>query len=562
MTKAYSYIRFSDPSQAKGDSYRRQFEATQRYCKENNLTLVSETAYVFFDEGVSAFDGSLHDDETSLSKFYNFVKEGAIPVGSTLIIESLDRLSRERVRAALPRFLDILNAGINIHTLQSNKTYLHDSTDDYDLFQSILEMSRSHKESLWKSVRLLEAWQNKHNNAATIKLSKVCPAWLDPVYDENDGNLKKKPIGFAPNDFAKAVKKIFQYTIDGYGRETIARMLNEEGINAPRSELGWGSSGIYKVITSISVMGYHQPTTLIEGKRVNRGEPIKNYYPEVIDPDTFEKARAATESRNHHKARKHPPEFQIWQGLATCALCGSRLHSYGTGKKVKGKLIEGNKQRWIRCYSAKRGKCEAVSIRLDKLEPVFKEILAKLNILALVQSSASEINAKLDVVTGKLAAERAKLKRFRGDYATRDSETILSLIYEAEDVVKALEKQEKDYIADLAADQIVDKADFFSRLDLESFTGRSRANSILKRLKVQIGINTSHQRFHIVKDGKPAFDLVLGKEDKIGAMPANHEYSAIIQIQDGTFTPFINNDENDMGDEEYENEGYDTRDGY
>ena len=563
MKKAYSYIRFSDSKQAEGDSYRRQLVATQEYCKENNLELVSESDYMFFDKGVSGYDGSLRDDETKLSKFYQFVKTGAIPAGSTLIIESLDRLSRERVRAALPRFWELLDAGIIIYTLQSKKTYTEKEEDDIDLIHSILEMSRSHNESRWKSVRLLEAWQNKHDNAKTTKLSKVCPGWLDPVYDEMDTNPKKKPVAFAPNEHAAAVKKIFQYTIDGYGREAIARMLNAEGIAAPRSKIGWGSSSIYKIISSISVMGYHQPTTMEDGKRVDRGQPIQNYYPEVIDRDTFEKARTATEGRNHHKARKHPPEFQIWQGLATCALCGSRLHSYGTGKKVKGKLIEGNKQRWIRCYAAKRGKCEAVSIRLDKLEPVFKEVLAKLNVLALVQSNASEINAKLDVVTGKLLAERAKLAEFKDAYATRRSETVLSLIYETEDAVEALVTQESGYIADLAADKIVDKADFFSRLDLESFAGRSRANSILKRLKVQVGINTTTLRFHVVKNDQPAFDLVLVNEDKIFAMPADHEYSAIIQIQDGTFTPFINaNNDDDMGDEEYENEGYDTRDGY
>ena len=118
-------------------------------------------------------------------------------------------------------------------------------------------------------------------------------------------------------------------------------------------------------------------------------------------------------------------------------------------------------------------------------------------------------------------------------------------------------------MTDLAADKIVDKEDFFARLDLHSFPGRSRANSILKRLKVKIGINTTQQRFHVIKDGKPAFDLVLVKEDSTIAYPADRGHSAIIQTQDGTFTPFIGtNNDNDTGDEEFENEGYDTRDGY
>lgn len=562
MNKAYSYIRFSDPKQAEGDSYRRQLTDTLAYCKEHNLTLVSDSEYMFFDEGISAYSGKLRTDETELSRFFKLVKDGAILPGSTLIIESLDRLSRENARTALPRFLDLLNAGINIHTLQSKKTYTHDSNDDMDLFQSIMEMSRSHRESLWKAKRISSSWKEKQDNAHNFKLGKTAPAWLMPVYDEKDkDNKKKKPIRFIENDERVAViRKIFQYTLDGYGRNVVARMLNEEGIPAFRTTEGWGASSIHKVLTSISVLGHYQPTTTENGKRVPRGEPIQDYYPPIIDSDTFEKARIAVATRNSTKARKQTPEFQVWQGLAVCALCGSPLHSYSNGRKPP----EGQKAiRWMRCYAAKKAKCDAGSIQVNKLEPVFKEILAKLNILALVQSSASEINAKLEVVSGKLVAERAKLADFKKAYATRRSETVLSLIYETEEAVEALETQEKDYMSDLAADQIVDKEDFFARLDLHSFPGRSRANSILKRLKVKIGINTATQRFHVIKDGKPTFDLVLIEEDKTIAFPADREHSAIIQLQDGTFTPFISaNDDDDVGDDEYENEGYDTRDGY
>lgn len=562
MNKAYSYIRFSDPKQAEGDSYRRQLTDTLAYCKEHDLTLVSDSEYMFFDEGISAYSGKLRTDETELSRFFGLVKDGAILPGSTLIIESLDRLSRENARTALPRFLDLLNAGINIHTLQSKKTYTHDSNDDMDLFQSIMEMSRSHRESLWKAKRISSSWKEKQENAHHLKLGKTAPAWLIPVYDEKDeDNKKKKPTHFIENDEKVAViRKIFQYTLDGYGRNVVARMLNEEGIPAFRTTEGWGASSIHKVLNSISVLGHYQPTTTENGKRVPRGEPIKDYYPPIIDSDTFEKARIAVATRNSTKARKQTAEFQVWQGLAVCALCGSPLHSYSNGRKP----AEGQKAiRWMRCYAAKKAKCDAGSIQVNKLEPVFKEILAKLNILALVQSSASEINAKLEVVSGKLVAERAKLADFRSAYATRRSGTVLSLIYETEEAVEALEVQEKDYMTDLAADKIVDKEDFFARLDLHSFPGRSRANSILKRLKVKIGINTTQQRFHVIKDGKPAFDLVLFGREKTVAHSNDTEYRTIIQIQDGTFTPFIIlNDDNDMGDEEFDSEGHDTRDGY
>lgn len=49
--KAYSYIRFSSPEQAKGDSYRRQREAALAYCQEQGLELAATNEYTFFDRG-------------------------------------------------------------------------------------------------------------------------------------------------------------------------------------------------------------------------------------------------------------------------------------------------------------------------------------------------------------------------------------------------------------------------------------------------------------------------------------------------------------------------------
>jgi DNA invertase Pin-like site-specific DNA recombinase len=55
-SKAYSYVRFSTPDQAKGDSYRRQTEAASEYAHANNLEL--DTELTFTDLGVSAFRGA------------------------------------------------------------------------------------------------------------------------------------------------------------------------------------------------------------------------------------------------------------------------------------------------------------------------------------------------------------------------------------------------------------------------------------------------------------------------------------------------------------------------
>ncbi|MBR0971873.1 recombinase family protein [Bradyrhizobium japonicum] len=55
LTKAYSYVRFSTPSQAAGASLQRQTDKAKKYALEHGLTL--DTELNMMDLGVSAYRG-------------------------------------------------------------------------------------------------------------------------------------------------------------------------------------------------------------------------------------------------------------------------------------------------------------------------------------------------------------------------------------------------------------------------------------------------------------------------------------------------------------------------
>lgn len=516
QTKAYSYIRFSHPSQAAGDSYDRQHRLAVAYCKEHNLHLVSDTEYTFFDRGRSAFTGRNVDATGELRRFLTLVEEKKIPRGSVLIVESLDRLSRQSLREALPRFMDLLNAGITIHSLNDNRTYTEDY-DQFDLFQSIMEMARSHSESAHKSKRLKEKWEVKHTEARSAgkPLGKTKPAWLDLT-----GNAAV-PYDF--NEKALVVCRIFELTLAGYGKPTVARMLNEDGYPSFKGKT-WGMSSVDQILRSPTVLGIYQPMTGKGSERIPRGEPILDYYPAVLDKATFDSARAAVDGRFRIRTGKQTPRFQIWQGVAKCQLCGSPMHTFHKGSKG---VLEG----YIRCYSALKGVCPAKRTRVDESEQFFKEMLAKLNILALVQHSSSTIAANLEATVGQLVIERAKLAGYKKSYKDRSSQVLLELMYEAEDTITRLEAQESTQQAELAADEIVDKDDFFARLDLASYAGRSRANGILKRLSIEVGIDTATPTYHVRKNGEAQFDLYI-RYGKIATLPHTPELFEAYKRQD------------------------------
>ena len=66
--KAYSYIRFSTPQQLKGDSLRRQLEASRAYAEAHDMVLDDSLR----DIGISAFKGK-HATEGVLKKFIELV---------------------------------------------------------------------------------------------------------------------------------------------------------------------------------------------------------------------------------------------------------------------------------------------------------------------------------------------------------------------------------------------------------------------------------------------------------------------------------------------------------
>lgn len=144
--RAYSYVRFSTSEQMKGDSLRRQTEAAERYAALHGLDL--DESLTFRDLGVSAFRGG-NTETGRLGEFMAFVRSGDVPEGSYLLVESLDRISRERARAAIRTLEDICEAGINVVTLVDGKTYNLEiiNNDPMALMWALMVAMRAHEES-------------------------------------------------------------------------------------------------------------------------------------------------------------------------------------------------------------------------------------------------------------------------------------------------------------------------------------------------------------------------------------------------------------------------------
>jgi DNA invertase Pin-like site-specific DNA recombinase len=145
--KAYSYIRFSTPEQAKGHSLQRQTEAAKAWADKVGVPL--DTDLTFEDRGVSGFTGA-NKETGALGVFLERVRDGTVPRGSSLIVESLDRISRQVARKAVRTIEDIVEAGITVVDLSDGaREYSADTLDnDGMLFMMmVLRFIRSNEET-------------------------------------------------------------------------------------------------------------------------------------------------------------------------------------------------------------------------------------------------------------------------------------------------------------------------------------------------------------------------------------------------------------------------------
>ncbi|TWI76196.1 resolvase-like protein [Bradyrhizobium huanghuaihaiense] len=152
LPRAYSYVRFSTPEQAKGHSLQRQTDAARAWAAATKVTLDDELT--FQDKGVSGFTGA-NRETGELGVFLERVKDGTIPHGSWLLVESLDRISRQAARRAVRVIEDIIEHGITVVDLSDGGREYSAETLEKDPFlfmMMVLKFIRANEESATKGV--------------------------------------------------------------------------------------------------------------------------------------------------------------------------------------------------------------------------------------------------------------------------------------------------------------------------------------------------------------------------------------------------------------------------
>ncbi|WP_233457428.1 recombinase family protein [Qipengyuania flava] len=319
-------MRWSSSEQSRGSTLERQQADCRRHAAEQGWRVVEELV----DDGISAFKGE-HATTGRLSSFVRDVEAGRYPDGVILLCEKLDRLSRQEPGRVFLWMMNLTEAGVTVATVDGARRYSKGNLDMAAIIEVVVKAQLSHEESGKKSQRLSAAWAAKRHRldaGAKFVMTRRAPGWLEVVGD---------PPRFVPiPGRVDVVRRIFEETVAGFGKQYIARNLNRDGVPTFGRASGWHASAVQKILRNPAVVGELHPATKPRGsKREPTGEVVQDYYPVVVDADLHRRATAAMAERSRRFAGRGRRLVNLFSGLARCEACGSKMTFRGKGRKQR-----------------------------------------------------------------------------------------------------------------------------------------------------------------------------------------------------------------------------------
>ncbi|HDC4536582.1 TPA: recombinase family protein [Enterobacter asburiae] len=513
MKKAISYIRFSTKNQSVGDSTKRQGKYISDWLKHNPDYYLDENLK-FKDLGISGFSGA-NAKSGDFGEFLSAVEKGFIEPGSVLLVESLDRVSRQDIDAAGEQLRKILRAGVEVVTLVDNSWYTKDSLKDpLSMIKAILVMQRAHEESAMKSSRLRSVWAAKRDKAIQTGqiMSKRCVAWLR-VSEDRSG------FEFIPEN-VKAVQRVFALRLEGLSHAKITAKMNAEGFSTLNQfnpvKGGWSQTSVTELLSNRAVIGFKVPSKSMVVKGVAE---IPDYYPSVITNEQFYAVQQLKQGTGRKPSSDKPLLTNLFKGVLRCSKCGYIMILTGVTEKRSGNY---------RCSMKSEGRCDAKGFsRLQTDRALVQGLLYNTNRLTLQSDSSSVVGVLqselVDLITRR--DNLLKLAELSGDI-----ESTAKRLRELNEIMKEVERS----IADVHQREASSQLETVSHLDLTTKKDRIEAQIIIKRVIKEIRIDTENK----------VCDIILHNGIKLNHYPLSYvidgaKFADIISLLDNkeyTFT--------------------------
>jgi len=398
------YARFSNQEQAQGSSKARQLKLCRELIADRGWQLSEDR--ILIDEGLSAFSGANRAPGGLLHEFEKQAEAGLYRSGHVLVVEHIDRISRQGHDEVLPFVKKMTEAGVTVAVASGGRVYhAYERVTLGAVIEAVVAAELAREESEKKSNRLkgaqyerIKAAQESAAAGQHISETRTVPGWINV---ERISKLSDPPkYRMTLNEERAAIlREIFQMTIDGYGTPAIAKILNGRGEPVwnhldRKSKHGWTVGYLTKLVLNRAVMGEYHPLSRPRGaKESSKGITILNHYPQAIDAVTFARAQTERKARKASSGSWQKSHNNLFSGIATCAECGGRLKQEMTVRKGamrnsrSGRYPARKSISYLKCHNAlnkvwdeDKGQLRCTNptaVRYETLEPSILDVAMK-----------------------------------------------------------------------------------------------------------------------------------------------------------------------------------------
>ncbi|AOJ88308.1 integrase [Burkholderia sp. MSMB0856] len=436
--RVYSYLRFSDPKQAAGGSIDRQLEYAARWAADHELELDSSLS--LRDEGLSAYH-QRHVRQGALGVFLRAVEDGQVPVGSVLIVEGLDRLSRAEPLQAQAQLAQIVNAGITVVTASDGREYNRErlKAQPMDLVYSLLVMIRAHEESDTKSKRVKAAIRRQCQGW-------IAGTWRAPIRVGKDPHWVRETEagGFElADDRASAVRLVIEMFKQGHGAVRIVRELADRGLKITDSGRS-ASSHIYRLLANRMLIG--EKSVEVDGETFR----LEGYYPALLTAAEFADLRYSAEQRGRRKGKGEIPGVVTGLGITYCGYCGAAVvaqNLMGRRRMPDGRPSPGHRR--LHCVTYSQGAGCKVSGSCSVV-PVERALMLycsdQINLTRLLDgdSGTAAVSAQLASARQRVAELEAQVRRVTDALLLDDGDAPAAVLRRVRELESQLASERRD----------------------------------------------------------------------------------------------------------------------
>ncbi len=390
------------------------------------------------DEGLSAFHGT-HIKRGAFGLFLAAIESGRVKKGSILIVESLDRISRDEPIIAQGILAQIINSGIKVITTIDEQEYDRESVrrEPMKLVYSLLLFVRSNEESETKRRRVKESiirqilcW--KENGKGEIIRCGTNPYWVKDRNDKRGFELITERVN--------VVKHIISLYMNGCGFNKIVRHLNDT--TEPFNKKKWYANYIQRFIKNRTLVGDREITI------DNETFIINNYYPKLITDQEFSLLQYEINKRASTKSQRKIPNIFTGMKVSYCSNCGATIaaKNYASRVNKQGNLADGFRR--IRCASDyKVSDCiNTKSVKSIFVERALLEFCQdKLELSSIIDNDdkTTETRVKLNNLKGEHAMTEHQINKLADAFLTIENPPV-SLIDRLRSLEDKKSKQEKN----------------------------------------------------------------------------------------------------------------------